>query len=156
MKISTSNLVIVLFVASALVPLIWLLDSNVIYKWQQKRIVARVLAADPAELLRGGRALLASRTGYVGTIKPSSTDVPLSIRRLKPTMISVSKGSVSVDFSDVANPFGIIVYADGVNPPPQRNSRIGPRMWIDGLWIYDDGQLEAGSVGGDMVKQLKR
>jgi hypothetical protein len=100
------------------------------------------LAADPAELLTAGRALLASRPGFVGKVSPSSSEIPKAIRRLKPRRISMSTNSVGVDFSDVSNPFGIIVYAVGVNPPSEPKSGRGPRKWIDGLWLYDDGQLE--------------
>jgi len=54
----------------------------------------------------------------------------------------MSTNSLGVDFSDVFNPFGIIVYAAGLNPRAEPKSGIGPRKWIDGLWLYDDGQLE--------------
>ena len=105
-------------------------------------MVRRVLAADPGELLSAGRTLIADRQGFVGEISTSSPDVPRVISRLKPTRISMSANRLGVDFGDVANPFGIIVYAIGVNPPAVDKSRRGPRKWIDGLWLYDDGQLE--------------
>ena len=54
----------------------------------------------------------------------------------------MSTNSLGVDFSDVFNPFVIIVYAAGLNPRAEPKSGIGPRKWIDGLWLYDDGQLE--------------
>ncbi len=142
MTLSPRNVVILVAIVGAMVVTLWVLDSSAFYAWQQKRMVRRVLAADPAELVSAGRALIAGRTGFVGEIDPSSPDVPPSIRRQKPTLMSVSTNSLGVDFSDVSNPFGIIVYAAGVNPPTVRKSGIGPREWIDGLWIYDDGQLE--------------
>lgn len=92
--------------------------------------------------MSAGRALIASRAGFVGEISPSSRDVPRAIRSLKPTRVSLSTNSLGVDFSDVFNPFGIIIYAAGANPPPPPKSGIGPRKWIDGLWLYHDGQLE--------------
>ncbi len=142
MTLSTRNTVILLAIIGAVVAALWLLDSSAFYEWQQKRMVKRVLVADPAELLSVGRALLASRPGFVGEIRSSSPDVPIAIRRLKPSHISMSTNSLGVDFSDLFNPFGIIVYAVGVNAPAEPKSGIGPRKWIDGLSIYDDGQLE--------------
>jgi hypothetical protein len=142
MTISTRNVAIVLVIVGALLATLSVLDSRAVYAWQQQRMVKRVLAADPAELLRAGRTLIASRPGFVGEINPSSPDVPRAIRRLKPAVISFSTNSLGVDFSDVFNPFGIIIYAAGVNPPAEPKSGRGPRRWIDGLWVYDDGQLE--------------
>ena len=136
------NAVILCAFIGALVATLWVLDSNAVYAWRQERMVKRVLAADPAELLSAGRTLIASRPGLVGKITPSSPDVPSAIRRLKPTLISMSRDSLGVDFGDVYNPFGIIVYAAGVNPPAEPKSGIAPRKWIDGLWLYHDGQLE--------------
>ena len=139
---STRNAAILLVVLGTLVATLSVVDSGPFYAWRQKRMVERVLAADPSELLSAGRALIASRPGFVGEISPSSPDVPRAIRRLKPTLISVSTNSLGVDFSDVSNPFGIIVYAAGVGPPAEPKFGRGPRRWIDGIWVYDDGQLE--------------
>ena len=119
----------------ALVVLLELMDSSAFYAWQQKRMVKRVLAADPEQLLSAGRQLLHGRAGFVGEISPSAPEIPPVIRRLKPTRVSISTNSVWVDFSDVFNPFGIVVYA------AEADGR-GPHKWIDGLWLYDDGQLE--------------
>jgi hypothetical protein len=142
MTISTRNAVILLAAVGAVIAAVSVLDSSAFYEWQQERMVKRVLAADPQELLDAGRAFIASRQGFTGKISPSSPDVPKAIRRLEPTLISVSTNSLGVDFSDVSNPFGIIIYAAGANPPAKPKSGIGPRKWIDGLWLYDDGQLE--------------
>lgn len=130
------------FAVLVLIVLLEITDSSTFYAWQQARMVKRVLAAEPEELVSAGRALLASRAGFVGKISPASRDIPRDIRRLKPTRVFVSTNSLGVDFSDVFNPFGIIVYAAGANPPPPPKSGIGPRKWIDGLWLYHDGQLE--------------
>ena len=111
----------------ALVVVLEITDSSAFYAWQQNRMVRRVLAA--------GRQLLDSRAGFVGEISPSAHEIPPAIRRLKPTRVSISTNSVWVDFSDAFNPFGIAVYATGVDGR-------GPHKWIDGLWLYDDGQLE--------------
>lgn len=96
----------------------------------------------PEQLLSAGRTLLASRSGFDGEISPSSPEIPNAICRLKPTKVSMSANSLGVDFSDASNPFGVIVYAADVYPPAEANTGIGPRKWIDGLWLYDDGQLE--------------
>lgn len=143
MKLSTRAAVILIAVMGVLIAAVSVLDSSSFYAWQQKRMVKRVLAADPAQLLSAGRELITSRSGFAGEISPSSPDVPEAIRRLKPTLITISTNAVGVDFSDVYNPFGIIVYAAGVSPPPAPKNGRGPRQWIDGLWLYDDGQLEA-------------
>ena len=142
MTLSTRNAVLLLAIVATLVATLSMLDSSAFYAWRQERMVKRVLAADPAELMAAGRTLIASRPGFVGQISASSPDVPSAIRRLKPTLISLSTNSLGVDFSDVFNPFGIIVYAAGVNPPAVPKFGRGPRRWIDGLWVYDDGQLE--------------
>lgn len=142
MTICSRNLAILVAAFGALVAVLWVLDSRAFYAWQQERMVKRVLAVDPHELLSSGRALIASRQGVSGRVSPSSSSVPQTIRRLKPTLVSTGTNWLSVDFSDASNPFGIIIYADGVSPPPKPKSGIGPRQWIDGLWLYDDGQLE--------------
>ena len=85
MTLSTRNAVILLAIIGAVVATVWVLDSNAVYAWRQERMVKRVLAADPAELLSAGRTLIASRPGLVGKITPSPPDVPSAIRRLKPT-----------------------------------------------------------------------
>ena len=136
------GLMVAAFAVLVLIVLLEITDSSTFYAWQQKRMVKRVLAADPKELVSAGRALLASRAGFVGEISPSSRDIPRGIRSLKPTRVSLSTNSLGVDFSDLFNPFGIIIYAAGANPPPPPKSGIGPRKWIDGLWLYHDGQLE--------------
>jgi hypothetical protein len=135
MTLSIRNAVILLGMVGTLVATLAVFDSSAFYAWQQKRMVKRVLAADPAQLLSAGRTLIASRPGFVGEISPSATEIPGVIRRLKPTRVSFTTNSVWIDFSDVFNPFGIAVYAAGAD------SR-GPHKWIDGLWLYDDGQLE--------------
>lgn len=138
----TRNAVILLAILGAVIATLSVLDSSAFYVWQQKRMVRRVLAANPIELRDAGRTFLVSRQEVVGSISLSSSDVPKTIRRLKPTFISVSTNSLGVDFSDAANPFGLMIYAVGVNPPPKTKSGIGFRKWIDGVWLYDDGQLE--------------
>jgi hypothetical protein len=112
------------------------------YRWKQERMVKRVMGANPEQLLSATRQLLQSQPGFVGDMSPSAAGVPGAIRRLRPTKISIGTNAVRVEFSDVFNPFGIIVYAAGVNPPPAPQYGRGPREWIDGLWVYDDGQLE--------------
>ena len=129
-------------VVAAAVAILAALDSTTFYQWQQERMVKRVLAADPTDLVSAGRTLLSAKPGFVGKISPSSSDVPAAIRRLKPTLISLTTNSAAVDFSDVCNPFGIVVYQLGASPPPASKFGRGPRKWIDGLWLYDDGQLE--------------
>ncbi len=142
MTISSRSLAILVAAFCALIAALWVLDSTAYYMWRQERMVKRVLAADPHELLSSGRALIAGRQGVGGRVSLSSSSVPETIRRLKPTLISTGTNWLSVDFSDVSNPFGFIIYADGVPPPPRPKSGIGPRKWIDGLWLYNDGQLE--------------
>lgn len=139
---STRNAAILLLLLGTSVATLSVLDSGPFYRWQQRRMVERVLAADPEALLTAGRMLLASRAGYAGQISPSSPDVPMPIRRLKPTLIRISTNALGVDFSDAFNPFGIIVYATGQRPPAEPRFGRGPTRWIDGLWVYDDGQLE--------------
>lgn len=138
----TRNAAILVGALGVLVATLSVIDFGPIYRWQQKRMVERVLAANPEVLRTAGRALLASRVGFVGEISPLSPDVPMPIRKLKPTRIELSTNSLGVDFSDVFNPFGIIVYATGQNPPAKPKFGRGPTCWIDGLWVYDDGQLE--------------
>jgi|GEM_PF-1748015 hypothetical protein len=142
MKRRTLTSIVLIAGMGGVIAAVALLNSTSYYFWQQKRMMKRVLAADPAQLLSAGRALLESRPGFIGEVSPSSPDVPSAIRRLKPTLISVSTNSLGVDFSDAFNPFGIIVYAAGANPPVEPKYGRGPHRWIDGLWVYDDGQLE--------------
>jgi hypothetical protein len=153
MNPSNRNAVIVLALAGVLVVAVWLLDSSALYAWRQERMVKRVMAADPRELLSAGRELIASRQGRAGKISPLSSDVPKAIRRLKPTLISVSTNSLAVDFSDVSNPFGIIIHAVGLDPPAKPKSGFGPREWIKGLWLYDDGQLENFGQTGNEIRR---
>jgi hypothetical protein len=129
------GLIVAAVAVLALVALLEITDSSAFYGWQQKRMVKCVLAADPEQLLSAGRQLLHSRAGFVGEISPSAPEIATAIRRLKPTRVSILTNSVWVDFSDVSNPFGIAVYAAGAEGK-------GPHKWIDGLWLYDDGQLE--------------
>jgi len=119
-----------------------LFEPSFYYAWKQERMVRRVLAANPDHVRSAARQLLQSRPGFVGDINPSASGVPSAIRRLRPTRISFETHSVSVDFSDVFNPFGITVYAAGVSPPDAPTYGRGPAKWIEGLWVYDDGQLE--------------
>ena len=147
MRLSPRNAVTILFAIlggalATLCILCVLVSSPFYYHWQQKQMVQRVLAADPAQVLSAGRIVLARRPGFDGEIRPSSPEIPDAIRRLKPTKVSMSANVLGVDFSDASNPFGIIVYAAGVNPPAEPITGAGPRKWIDGLWLYDDGQLE--------------
>lgn len=107
------------------------------YAWQQKRMVRSVLAANPEQLLSAGRELLGRRQGYVGEISCSAPEIPYAIRRLGPTRVSFNTNSVWVDFSDVFNPFGVVVFT----AEPQNEGQ-GLHKWIAGLWLYDDGQLE--------------
>ena len=102
--------------------------------WQQKRMVERVLATDPNDLLKAGRQLLASKPDFVGNLDPSSAEVPIVFRRLKPTYVYISKSCLTVNFDHVVNPFGVAIFRDGY---PARFKR----EWIEGLWLFDDGQL---------------
>jgi len=117
-------------------------EPSFYYAWKQECMVRRVVAANPEHLLTAARQLLQSRPGFAGDINPSASGVPSAIRKLRPTRISFATHSVSIDFSDVFNPFGITVYAAGVSPPAAPPYGRGPRQWIEGLWVYDDGQLE--------------
>ncbi len=142
MKLRFRITVIVMTATIALAGLLETLDSPAFYAWQQERMVKRVLAANPQELLAAGRTMIANRPGFTGQINPASRNIPKAIRQLKPTCISVSTISLGIDFSDVPNPFGIIIYAAGAPPPAMPKTGIGPRQWIEGLWLYDDGQLD--------------
>jgi hypothetical protein len=115
--------------------------SPTYYHWQQERMVKRVLTAEPRDLLSAGRVLIQSRQGFIGEIDPSSHEIPIAIRKLTPTRVTFSKRGIIVDFSDLANPFGIVVFKAGVVPPTNWTSGPYPLQWIDGLWLYDDGQL---------------
>jgi hypothetical protein len=131
-----------------------LLEPSFYYRWKQKRMVSRVMAANPEHLRRAARELLQSRPDFVGEISPSAPGLPSELRKLKPRRISVTTNSVSVDFGDVFNPFGIIVYAADSSPPAAPLFGRGPRQWIDGLFLYDDGQLEtSGQQNGANVLQ---
>jgi hypothetical protein len=137
MKLNIRNAVFLVFVAASIVAAILVVDylqSPSFYFRQQKRMVDRVLASDPDRLLRAGRQLFQSRPGYVGEISTSSPDIPSIIRKLKPTQITFRTNSLWVDFSDVMNPFGIVVF-------PGRGDDPYLHKWIDGLWLFDDGQL---------------
>ena len=101
---------------------------NAVYAWQQRRMVKRVLAGDPSQLLSAGRQMLQHRADFVGEIDASAPEIPSAIRELKPTRISISTTRVVVEFSDVFNPFGIFIYASG-------SEGRGSRKWIDGLWL---------------------
>jgi len=137
MTLNIRNAVFLVFVAVAIVTAILVLEylqSPSFYFRQQRRMVDRVLTSDPDRLLSAGRQLLQSRTGYVGEISTSSPDIPGIIRKLKPTQITFRTNSLWVDFSDVFNPFGIVVFPAGAGGP-------APHKWIDGLWLFDDGHL---------------
>jgi hypothetical protein len=131
---NTVGLVLVTVAVVAAILLVEYLQSPSFYFKQQQRMVGRVLASDPNLLLNAGRQLLQSRTGYVGEISASSSDIPEIIRRLKPTRITLTTNSLWVDFSDVFNPFGIDVFPVGADGA-------APHKWIDGLWLFDDGHL---------------
>ena len=109
-------------------------DSPEYYFKQQRRMVDRVLAANPNELLMAGRQMLERHPNFVGELSPNSQEIPDAIRQLNPTRITFHTNRVSVDFSDAFNPFGIVVLRAGTNG-------VGMHKWIDGLWVYDDGQL---------------
>jgi hypothetical protein len=112
------------------------------YEWKQERMVRRVMASNPEQVLSAARELLRSRPGFTGHLKPSALHVPRALRKLSPTEIWFFTNAVSVDFSDVLNPFGITAYAVEAKPPPPPQYGVEPRQWIEGLWVYDDGQLE--------------
>ena len=145
MRLNSSNVVFLAIVAVATIAAILVLEyrqSPSFYFRQQERMVDRVLASDPDRLLSAGRQLLQSRAGYVGEISVSSSDVPEIIRKLKPSQITFGTNSLWVDFSDVSNPFGIVVFPVGADGP-------APHKWIDGLWLFDDGHLHKyGQPGG--------
>ena len=119
-----------------------LFEPTFYYFWKQERMVRRVMAANPAELLSASRELLRSRPGLTGHVSPSALDLPRQLRKLGPTEIWFFTNAVSVDFSDVFNPFGITAYEVGAEPPPPTQYGVPPRQWIEGLYVYDDGQLE--------------
>jgi len=72
----TRNAVILLAILGAVIATLSVLDSSAFYVWQQKRMVRRVLAANPIELRDAGRTFLVSRQEFVGSISLSSSDVP--------------------------------------------------------------------------------
>jgi hypothetical protein len=147
MAISTRTSVILLVTVGAVVAAISLLESSSYYEWQQKRMVRAVLAANPDELLRAGRMLLANRSGYVGEMSSSSRDIPPPIRRLQPKRVLLKSDSVWVEFSDICNPFAFTVFTPAADA--SKTVGYGWHKWIDGLWIFDDGQLEKfGQPGG--------
>jgi hypothetical protein len=117
-----------------------LIEPSFYYDWKQERMVRRVMTQNPEQLLSAARELLHRRPGFTGHVNPSALDLPVALRRLRPTEIWFATNAVSVDFSDVANPFGITAYEIGAKPPPP--SQYGARQWIEGLWVHDDGQLE--------------
>ena len=129
MKLSPRTSAILIVITAILVVAMAALEFPSYYAWQQQRMVKCVLTANPDELLSAGRDLLGRRPGFVGQISASSPDVPRTIRLLKPTYISISTNSVGVDFSDAANPFGILVYAAGAHPPDPDKYGPGPLQW---------------------------
>jgi len=137
MKLKLWEVVVVAIIAIATVVALLLLnhsESPEYYFKQQQRMVERVLAANPNELLLAGREMLERRPNYVGEINPAAHEIPVAIRKLKPTRIFFQTNSVSVDFSDAFNPFGIVVVRTGM----EGGSMV---KWIDGLWLFHDGQL---------------
>ena len=110
-----------------------------LYDRQQAQMVKRVMESDPQALLVAGRELLAKRNGRIGDADLTDIDLPPAIRGLRPTEISFRTNSVSIEFSDVFNPFGITVF-DNANDAPDPYYR--GHKWVDGLWLYHDGQLE--------------
>ena len=54
----TRNAVILLAILGAVIATLSVLDSSAFYVWQQKRMVRRVLAANPIELRDAGRTFL--------------------------------------------------------------------------------------------------
>jgi hypothetical protein len=133
-------------IVAVILPFVVFFGYTPSYEWQQERMVKRVLGANPQQLLSAGRQLLEARPGYVGEISTSSAEIPAVIRKLKPTLISIRTNSVEVDFSDPANPFGIIIFAAGAEGR-------GRHKWIDGLWLYDDGQLEKFRLQSGSLKE---
>jgi len=126
-----------ILVAAAVVAMLLLLQywqSPSFYQKQQRRMVERVINSDPHALLLAGRDFLRNRTGYLGEVDTSSSEIPKVIRELRPTNITFSTNEVWIDFSDAFNPFGIVVFSPGFDGP-------APHKWIDGLWLFDDGQL---------------
>lgn len=119
-----------------------LIEPPFYYFWKQERMVRRVMSANPDQLLSAARELLRSRPGFTGRVEPSAVDVPRGLRKLHPTGICFSTNSISVDFGDVFNPFGITAYAIGAEPPPPPHYGVPPRQWIEGLYVFDDGQLQ--------------
>jgi hypothetical protein len=118
------------------------LEPTFYYEWKQERMVRRVMTANPEQLLSAARELLRSRPGLTGPVKPSALDLPRALRKLSPTRVWFLTNAVYVDFSDVFNPFGITAYAIGAKPPPPGQYGVPPRQWIEGLYVYSDGQLE--------------
>jgi len=136
MKRNLPKIIGLILILGALITAYNFLPPLPVYQWQQKRMVNRVLSANPEELLQAGRLMLQQHPGFVGYLDPSSSEIPAAIRKLGPTRISFRTNHVAVDFSDVFNPFGIFVYSPGENGEGQ-----GRHEWINGLWLYDDGQL---------------
>ncbi len=131
-------------VALAFILLFVLWESPFVYHKRQGLMVWRVLSSNPEDLLDAGRQLLKEHHGSVGEVSPSSSTVPKVLRNLSPSRIRVSTNSIAIDFSDLFNPFGIVVFPFG-------EVGRGPHKWIDGLWLYDDGQLEPLRKNGSMT-----
>lgn len=121
------------------------LSPGPIFSWQERRAVKRVLAADPQQLLEAGQTLLQKHPGFTGTIPSSSPAIPDVIRKLDPAYISFTTNSVAIDFGHPANPFGIVVFAPG-------EKGHGRHEWINGLWLFDDGQLQNVALPASMKR----
>ena len=63
MTLNTRNSIVLFGLIGTLVATIWVLTSKTFYAWQQERMVTRVLAANPAELLSAGRTLITLPNG---------------------------------------------------------------------------------------------
>lgn len=103
--------------------------------WREMRAVDRVMRADHVAIRDAGRVLLARHSNEIGKLSPKDGEIPKVIRDLSPNEIELRKESVLIDVGNVFNPFGLSVFADGVEGH-------GARRLMDGLWVFHDGQLE--------------
>jgi len=103
--------------------------------WQEMRAVNRVMTADHRAIRDAGRTLLAKHPNTTGPLNVKDESIPKIIRNLEPRRVVLDKDSVLVDVGNVFNPFGITVFAEGVDGH-------GARKLLDGLWVFHDGQLD--------------
>lgn len=118
-------------------------DSNA-YARGQARAVQSVKESDPRLLLAAGRELLAKRAGRAGEIDVSDPIVPEAIRKLRPDSIWFQADAVYVNLGDIMNPFGFTVFKAGATGRDVGCLMVKAgqsREWIEGLWVFHDGQL---------------